>query len=76
MSREYKICRGCGQPTLIHVDDEGGIGGARWDMYACSICLTTVSVLYNQETWEFRNLFIERDEETLRKEYRKLFKGN
>ncbi|BDQ54953.1 hypothetical protein EfsSVR2330_24640 [Enterococcus faecalis] len=74
-----EFCKVCTQNTLMHIDDEGGLGGASsysWDHYICRTCLSEKDVIHNGEEetvkWIKRKAYIVRSENEMREIYHHL----
>lgn len=76
MENQLDECKVCNQKALMHVDDEGSLGGfgMSWDHYICKVCLSEKDVIkkWNTETttWVGRDAFVVRTDEEALEHYR------
>lgn len=76
MEHQLYECEVCNQKALMHVDDEGSLGGLgmSWDHYICKVCLSEKDVTKKwytgTTTWVKRNEFVARTDEEARELYR------
>lgn len=76
MEHQLYECEVCNQKSLMHVDDEGSLGGLgmSWDHYICKVCLSEKDVTkkWNTKTttWVERKEYVVRTDEEARDCYR------
>ncbi|ABG21643.1 gp100 (endogenous virus) [Lactococcus phage KSY1] len=68
-------CENCNHNKMLHVDDVRVEGGSGFDSYMCPVCLTECYIEYLSnkmatKKWSFRQQYLIRDEDLVRKTYR------